>query len=708
MNIYRVPVCGRNSEYLGEDPYLTGLMAGAIVRGIQSQGVAATIKHFAANNQEFHRRTVSAQVDERTLRQIYLRGFHIAIETGHPWAVMCAYNKINGVYCSANKWLLTTVLKDEWGFNGMVMSDWNATHDTLGPANAGLDLEMPGRKWFTPDKLMPLIQQGKISQATIDDKVRRILRVEVSMGFLDRPQKESNIPLDDPSSRKVALEIARQGIVLLKNQDNLLPLDHSKVKSIVVIGPDADPAVTGIGGSSHVIPFHPVSVLAGIEKLAGNKIDVTYLPANEKSEFDELIQKSVYEPSDSTTRGLTAEFFPNRDLSGKPVLTRHYKGIDVLWTQRLRPPAGLANDNMSIRWTGKIRPAANGTYRFSLASEGGARVFIDGLQVIDVWAARQTPQVDIRRDLIGGKIYDIRIEFFSQSRRCGLQFGWGPDRPLLTPDELDKIAHADAVVLCVGFNRLQEGEGIDRTYALPREQEQLVEKITSLSPRTIVVVNAGGNIEMAPWIGRAAGLIQAWYPGEEGGTALADILFGNVCPSGRLPATFENQWKDTPAYGNYPGKDDEVNYKEGIFVGYRWFDAKGIEPRFPFGFGLSYTTFQLTNLRIERETGNPEKLDVLADVQNTGKRAGADVVQFYVGQDHPTLPTPPRRLAGFARVNLKPGQTKTVHFVLDDSTLAYWNPSTNKWQTDPGAYHVWVGESSRDLPLSHELQWPMR
>lgn len=706
MNIYRVPVCGRNSEYLGEDPYLTGTMAGAIVRGIQSQGVVATIKHFAANNQEFHRRTVSVEADQRTLRQIYLRGFQIAIQNGHPWAVMCAYNLINGVYCSANPWLLTTVLKDEWGYNGMVMSDWGATHDTLGPANAGLDLEMPGRKWFTPDLLMPLIQSGKISQATIDDKVRRILRVEVSMGFLDRPQKDPKTPLDDPASRNVALQIARQGIVLLKNQNNILPLDRSKIKTIAVVGPNADPAVTGIGGSSHVIPMNPISVLAGIQKIAANKIDVSYFPANKQHAFDELIQNSSYEPQDPNAHGLQAEFFANKDLSGKPALIRQYKKIDVLWTRKAPAPAGLANDNLSIRWTGKIRPAADGTYTFSLATQNRARVFLDGQQVIDMWSARSTPQVDVQRQLIGGKTYDLRVEFFSKSQRCAIQFGWGPSRPLLTSDDLDKIAHADAVILCVGFNHLLESEGADRTYALPAEQEQLVEKIVALTPHAIVLVNAGGNIEMAPWIDHAAGLIQAWYPGEAGGTAIADILFGNVCPSGRLPATFEKQWQDSPAFGNYPGQDDKVAYKEGVFVGYRWFDAKQIEPRFPFGFGLSYTTFQLKNLRINRSIGNKDKEDVQADVTNTGQRAGTDVIQFYTGQDHPSLPTPPRQLAGFTRVDLSPGQTKTIHFTLNDSTLAYWHPDTQQWQTDPGAYHLWLGESSRNLPLTHPFNWP--
>lgn len=705
MNIYRVPVDGRNSEYLGEDPYLTGTMASQIVKGIQSEGVVATVKHFACNNQEDHRNTVSAQVDERTLREIYLRGFEMAVRDGHPWAVMCAYNKINGVYCSANHWLLTDVLKDEWGFPGMVMSDWGAVHEALGPANAGLDLEMPGGDWFIPKHLVPLMKSGKISQATIDDKVRRILRVEVAMGFVGKKdQKDSAIPLDDPRSRATALEIAREGTVLLKNQDDLLPLDKKKIKTIAVIGPDADPAVTGIGGSSYTHPFDPVSVLAGIKQIAGSAIDVAYIPASQRDLLAELMKKSVYLPMGDSPAGLKAEFFSNRDLSGKPVAVRQDNGIDFEWTRKSSPPDGLKSNDFSARWSGKIRPAKDGLYAFSLASHEGSRLFIDGVQVIDQWSSHSTQQVNIQRKLKGGKTYDIRVEFFSNWPRCGVWFGWGPARPLMTNDEINAITHADAAILCVGFGTSLESEGFDRTYALPREQEELAEKIVKLNPRTVVIVNAGGNIQMDKWIGRAAGLIQAWYPGEQGGQAIAEILFGQVNPSGHLPATFEKQWKDTPAYGNYPGKDDKVDYKEGIFVGYRWFDEKNIQPRFPFGFGLSYTSFELKNLKLSRVSSDG-KMTVSVEVKNTGSRKGADVVQFYTGEDHPPLPRPPHELAGFARVELKPGQSKTVHAVIDASSLAYWDTASHHWKTDPGQYHLWAGESSRQLPLSQGFSW---
>ncbi|HWB52702.1 MAG TPA: glycoside hydrolase family 3 C-terminal domain-containing protein, partial [Tepidisphaeraceae bacterium] len=706
MNIYRVPMDGRNSEYLGEDPYLIGTMAGEIVRGIQSQRVVATLKHFAANNQEDHRGIVSDEVDERTLREIYLRGFHIALETGHPWAVMCAYNKINGEYCSANHWLLTQVLKDDWGFKGLVMSDWGATHDSLGAANAGLDIEMPGWKWFTPDKLMPLIQSGQISMATIDDKVRRILRVEVAMGFGDHPkQKESSIPLNDPKSRAVALKIAEQGIVLLKNENHLLPLDKSKVKTIAVIGPNADPAVTGIGGSSYVDPFDPVSTLAGIRNAVGVGVKVVYIPGDETAHLQQVVKDSVYEADGSSGPGLKAEFFANRELSGQPVLVRHDKVIDFDWDPNSPVPAGLENDNFSVRWTGKIKPAANGTYVFTLNSHAGARLFIDGQKVIDLRENRHTRERRIKRDLVGGQTYDIRIEFSSHWRHCSVWFGWGPPRPLISDEEAKQISHADAAVVCIGFNATLESEGFDRTYSLPNDQGLLVQKVAAINPRTIAVVNAGGNVEMAPWIDSAAGLLQAWYPGEEGGTAIADILFGKVCPSGRLPATFEKRWEDCAAYGNYPGKDDKVYYKEGVFVGYRWFDEKHIEPRFPFGYGLSYTKFELSDLKVKAAKGK-QGFDVSARVKNVGDREGADVVQVYVGEDHPTLPTPPRALAGYERVELKAGETKTVRIKLDASSLAHWDPTAKNWTTDKGAYHVWVGESSRDLPLVKGVEWP--
>lgn len=710
MNIYRVPMDGRNSEYMGEDPYLTGNIAGSVILGVQSQGVVATMKHYACNNQEDHRMTVSAEVDERTLREIYLRVFQIAMEKGHPWAVMCAYNKINDVYCSANHWLLTDVMKNEWGFPGLIMSDWGAVHETLGPLNAGLDLEMPGQKWLIPSLVMPLIKSGQVSEATIDDKVRRILRVEVSMGFVgeDVDQQDATIALDDPANRQTALQIAREGIVLLKNDGNLLPLNKSKTKTIAIIGPNADPAITGIGGSSYTQPFRPVSTLKGIRKAAGDAVNIAYIPASEKSEIQELMAKSVYQANDPSTVGLTAEFFSGKDLSGKPVLTRQDQSIDFKCGGQNPAPAGLKNNDFSARWSGKIVPQSDGTYVFSLASHEGSRMFLDGKQIIDLWSGHDTRQVNARLDLKGGKTYDLRVEFFSGWRSSSVQFGWGPARPLMTPEEENTIEHADAAILCVGFDPSIETEGRDRPYELPTEQVQLIQKVERMNPRTVVILNAGGNVEMASWIDKTAALVQAWYPGEEGGNAIADILFGNFDPSGRLPATFEKRLEDTPAYGNYPGADDKVYYKEGMLVGYRWYDAKGIEPRFPFGYGLSYTTFQLSDLKVNDSKNKPGAMDVTVKVKNTGKRSGADVIQLYVGQDHPTLPTPPRKLAGFARVDLKPGQKKTVHFTVDGSTIAYWHPDTKQWQTDEGGYHVWVGESSRDLPLSQGIEWTAR
>lgn len=705
MNIYRVPVCGRNSEYLGEDPYLAGTMAGQIVTGLQSEGVAATMKHYAANNQEDHRGSVSVEADDRTLREIYLRHFEIAVRQAHPWAIMAAYNCINGEHCTANHWLETDTLKNEWGFEGLVMSDWGATHDTLGPANAGLDLEMPGGHYFIPDKLMPLIKDGKISQATIDDKVRRILRVEVSLEFLDRPQQDKSIPLDDPHSAATALQIAREGAVLLKNDGDLLPLDRAKTKTLVVIGPNADPAVVGCGGSSQVEPFHSVSVLAGLRNVAGAGVNVIFIPTGDRQQLDNLCKHSIYQLPRSNAPGLRVQYFANKELKGKPMLSRTATTIDGNWNEQNPPPPGLEQRNFSVRWAGRIVAPADGEYTFALGSHEGARLFINNKQIIDLWSGHPFKQVNTNIHLDAGKTYRIRVEFYSGWGESSVQFGWGPAQPILNSSEKEQIASADAAVICVGFDPLSESEGYDRPYALPAEQNDLINMVSKMNHRSIVLVNAGGNVDMNPWIGNVPALLQAWYPGQEGGTALAEILFGDVNPSGHLPATFEKRFEDCPAFSNYPGKDDKVYYKEGIFVGYRYYDAKNVEPRFAFGYGLSYTTFAFSDLKIKPTLPDGQEFEVTVRVTNMGHRAGSDAAQFYVGQDDPSLPRPVRWLVGFQKVSLLPGESKTCRVMIDPTSLCYWDSSLHHWKVDAGGYHVWAGDSSRSLPTSAEFTY---
>jgi beta-glucosidase len=564
MNLYRAPMCGRNFEYLGEDPLVAGAMASAFIRGVQSQGVAATAKHLAGNEQDYNRHNLDTEVDERTLRELYLKPFAMAVKSG-VCCVMDSYNPLNGVHSTQNGWLNNVMLKGEMGFNGMVMSDWGSCYNTLGMANGGLDLEMPGGRYFNEKMLMPLLAGRQVKAETIDDKVRRQLRVAVRMGWLDRPQLDASIPRDDPQNAKVALAGAREGIVLLKNAGNLLPLDPAKVRKIVVIGRNADPAVVGGAGSAFVKPFHSVSALAGLKKAAGR-------------------------------------------------------------AEVLRVP-------------------------------------------------------------------------------------WQPGQDSVPPEFADQVRQADAVIVCVGFNDQQdhgahpglpesEGEGADRLYALPFGEPSLIASAAALNAKTIVILNAGGSVETKDWIGDAPVLLDAFYPGQEGGTAIGEIIFGQTDPSGKLPFSWEKQWEDSAAYGNYPTPQNPGanSYKEGVFLGYRWFDAKGTEPLFPFGFGLGYTTFAMSNATVAKDAN--QDIEVTATIRNTGNRAGADVVQVYIEPPKADVPRPVRELKAFLKIALAPGESKTVTMPILRSDLAYWDPGLNDWVITPRGYMARIGDSSRNLPLA--------
>ncbi len=688
LNIQRVPQGGRNFEYFGEDPYLASRIAVGYVRGIQSQGVAATAKHFAANNHENDRNNDSSEVDERTLNEIYFPAFRAAVQEGGAKAVMCSYNLINGIHASADDWLLNQVLKKQWGFSGLVMSDWGAVHETLGCVNGGLDLEMPSGEFINRATVLPLLKADKISQATIDDKVRRILRVAVEMGWLDRPQLDASIPRDDPQDGKVALDVARAGIVLLKNEKNLLPLVRSKIKTIVVVGPNADPAVTGGGGSSHTRPFHAVSVLEGIRNKAGSGVSVIHIPAGKDSQYQEFFGNSKY------LGPLRAMVFNSKNLTGPITQTRLDPQINFDWGDR---------DTFSTRWTGKIRPEKSGDYQFVLRSDDGSRFSIDGKSVIDMWSDHQ---VQLQKKLVhleAGRTYDLQIDYYNVWGAAVMQFGWGPPQPLISADALKQIAQADAAIVCIGFNGHLETEGGDRSFQLPGDQDQIIAAVTQANPRTIVILNAGGSVDMTGWLDRVPALLDAWYPGQAGGTALAEIIFGEVNPSGKLPASFEKRWEDAAAYGNFPATNHKMVYREGIFVGYRHFDAKNIEPQFCFGYGLSYTAFRLDNLAAARTGSN---VVVTADVTNTGPRPGAEVVQLYVGDKHPRVPRPVRELKAFQKIALQPGETKPIQLLVPPAAFSFYDTNTHDWVIAPGPFEIAVGDSSRNLPLHATITWP--
>jgi beta-glucosidase len=592
VNINRVPLWGRNFEGYGEDPYLSGQMGVAYIKGVQGEGVIPSVKHFAANNEEYERHRVDAHIDERTLHEIYLPAFEAAVKQADVWTVMSAYNKVNGVHCAESEYLLSDVLKKEFGFKGFVISDWGSTYSTVPTVNAGMDLEMPGGPpmkawmarpatqssgngdgWLDAEKVLAEVKAGHISDATINDNVGRILRVIFKSGLFEHPHTGGG-EVDTPDQKAVALKGATEGIVLLKNSGGLLPLDASKVKSIAVIGPNAAVARTGGGGSSLVRPKYAIAPLDGIKEKAGSGVKVSY-------------------------------------------------ALGV----------GMEGED-----------AAQGT---------------------------------------------------AEARAKALK------------EAVDAAANSDVAVVVVGRYSKLESEGFDvKTMDLPAGQDELIEAVEKANPHTIVVLNTGDPVTMTKWLDKTPALLDMWYGGQEGGNALAAILFGEASPSGKLPVSLPKKFEDSPAYGHYPGENLKVDYAEGIYVGYRYFDTKNVEPAFPFGFGLSYTTFEYSDLKMAgmEGSGRSAKWNVSMNVRNSGSRAGAEVVELYVHEGHAKIDRPVHELKAFSRVELKPGETTTVRFRLQNSAFSYWSPEAKDWVMKPGKFEIQAGASSRDLRLRLPLE----
>ncbi|MGH9685542.1 MAG: beta-glucosidase H [Candidatus Acidiferrales bacterium] len=716
VNIYRAPMNGRNFEYMGEDPYLASQIAVGYIEGVQDEGVSATIKHFMGNNSEFSRHTIDSIIDERAMREIYLPTFEAAVKQAHVGAVMDSYNLVNGEHMTQNKFLDTDVLKHEWGFQGVLMSDWVATYDGVAAANAGLDLEMPSAAFMNPTTLLPAIHDGRLSVATINDKVRRILRLAIRMHWLDRRQTDYSISRYNTQGREVALKASLEGMVLLKNSGNLLPLDKHKIKSIAVIGPDAYPAVPVGGGSAGVRPFSAVSLLRGIADELGASVPTYYdrgIP-----ELNELAARTDFSGEKSGGKpGLHAEYFSGINLEGDLIARRTdlhinfgaVSGADLGFAAQTFP-AGAG----SARWTGYYSAPKAGDYDCFAESTGEAggyyRVYVDGKLILDDWKQARA-LVGLETLTLDAGPHKVVVEHRGRPGFLGMRFRFGivARSDYVNPAAEKIAAESDAVVLAVGFNPHSESEGSGRTFHLPPGQVQLIEKITSINRHTIVVITSGGGVDMNGWLDRVPALLESWYSGEEGGTALAQILFGQADPSGRLPITFEKRWADNPVHDSYypPAGSDRVVYSEGVFVGYRGYERSGIKPLFPFGYGLSYTTFRYSDLKI-RSIGagstagdSPRGLlyEISWNVTNTGTRMGADVSEVYVGELDPKVPRPARELKGFARVTLRPGETRRVKVDLRDRAFAYYDISAHDWHVDPGKFAIYVGSSVDQLPL---------
>ena len=695
VNIARTPLNGRNFEYFGEDPFLTGKLSSEWIRGLQSQGVAATVKHYAGNDTEWRRMEIESVMNEQTLREIYLHPFLKAVESGGVWSVMSAYNKLNGFPSTSNKQLQEEILKKEWGFPGLVMSDWWAT-DSVESIARGLDLEMPMAYRVTKESVSKALRDGRLSSERIDDAVRRLLRMAISMGFLDREQRRKDLPLDSPANSALALEVATKSIVLLKNDPALLPLDKGKLHRVVVYGPNAQDTPAVGGGSGGVTPFRKVSFLEGIRKALPEGTEVFYAPIRAKKPFSvfdflEYGKPVPIPPRITGIRKMTSIDQPNFTR----VTTSTERTIGISWGKNSPPEDVPKGREARITWDAEIEVPQGGIYE--LVAEGHPEIRLGDRELGNpdsyVMALEQGSRIPLKitASEVGRGSGRVSVKIIPVTEEATGTF---------------PAKSADAAVVCVGLTPEVEGEGFDRGFALPISQQLLIKQVCEANPRTIVVLSGGAGVDMRPWIGKVPAVLQTWYLGQEAGTALASALLGDANPSGHLPCTFDRTIDENPAFRHYPGNFPEgkdwpvVDYHEGIFYGYRGYDRMGKTPLFPFGYGLSYTSFDLSGMEA---SVSGDGLQVTVIVKNTGVRQGATVLQLYLGLPEEETPRPLRQLCGFLRMELKPGESSKATIQVPADALRYWHPDQKQWVPPSGSIRLDLGLSERDIHQSVTL-----
>ncbi|GAC1350866.1 MAG: glycoside hydrolase family 3 C-terminal domain-containing protein [Ktedonobacteraceae bacterium] len=724
VNIQRSPLGGRNFECFSEDPYLSARLAVAYITGLQREGVGASIKHYVCNDEEFERFSISSEVHERALHEIYLPPFRAAVRETQPWTIMAAYNLVNGIAASENSYLLTQILRQEWGFDGVVVSDWFfSVKSTAAAVNAGLDLEMPSPRW-RGEKLLEAVTRGEVAEATIDSSVHRLLQLLAKANLFEHREEGPEQAIDLPEHRTLIREAGAEGIVLLKNERNLLPLQPEHIASLAMIGPHAKVAQIMGGGSAQLNAHYAITPFDGIMAKVGDHVGVHYEQGCTNYKLLPLLESELLLADvEGTEHGFAIEFFNTLDLSGAPAHKEIQSKSELSWFGQM--PAGVDPQQFSLRATSRFTPQETGAYTFGLISIGRSRLSIDGQSVIESWT-EQTHGGDFLGmggkenqttvTLEAGRAYLLALEL-SKSANVPLgaiHLGCLPPMPADTIERAVAVAKAsDVAIVCVGFGGEWQSEGFDRpNMDLPGEQDALVEQVAAANPRTIVMLNTGSPITM-PWLDQVAAVVQAWYPGQECGNAMADVLFGDINPSGKLPQTFPARLEDTPAYLNFPGENGKVFYGEGLFVGYRYYEKKHIAPLFPFGFGLSYTTFAYSSLSLSAsDIGPDDTLHVSVDITNTGQRAGKEIVQVYVRDQQARLQRPEKELKAFVKVQLEPGECKAVTLSLGRDTLAYYDDLAHEWVAEAGAFEVLVGASSQDIrataffTLTATSRWP--
>ena len=767
VDIARVPVGGRTFESYGEDPYLAGRMGVAFVKGVQAHGVQACAKHYAINNQEDHRNSVNAVIDERTMRELYLPPFEALIREGKVASMMGSFNRLNGEFACENPTLLRDILRDAFGFRGWIMSDYGANHSTAEAANAGLDQEQPN-EGFWGGQLLAAVHEGRVTEAVVDEKVRNILRPLIGLGQVENPVGVADF--DEDAHHLTAQRIAEAGMVLLRN-DGLLPL--GPMRKVALIGPDVDAASAQGGGSSQVRGTRGVSPEQGLRAALGDDVEITVLHGSDPVTVGALLPGadaigSRFFRTPEGGPGLQADYWTNTDHWGDPFLSRtdgqvelmlgfhNFPGFNASSASYERLPGEL-NGHMSVRYTGVLEVPVTGDYRFVVTSLGRFSFTLDGTVIAETGASGisaadgslsvtrtadgslvldltdpgevavstepvpygwggdgSQPEVSIDEVVVrlqAGRGYRLKLEYAADHPSQGfllgakLRLGWVPPAGVHSPSAIEAAeaaADADAAVVIV---RTYEAEADDRpNIALPSGQNDLIRAVLAAQPRTVVVLMAGAPVDVTSWGADPAALLQAWYPGQAQGDALARVLTGEAEPGGRLPLTLPVSLSQTPAVSarTYPGVDGDVHYDEGVFVGYRAFDANELEPAYPFGHGLGYTTWEFEDLVVVPSAGD-DAGTASVTVRNTGGRPGAVVVQVYAGDVVAPVPMPPQQLAGFAKVRVDAGGSERVTVRIPRRAVSYYDVDAHGWAQPAGTADIRVGASSRDIRVSAPL-----
>jgi len=730
----RNPFWGRQAESASEDPQLNAAMVVPFVQTVQERGVIANLKHYAAYTQETNRGIgQNVVVDERALREVHVAAYEAAVRDADLGSVMCSFNKTNGVYACEDPLLLTEYLRDAFGFAGFVLTDFGAAHSTEGSIQAGLDMET-GLDIFYGQSLLTAVQEGRVAEGLVNQSVLRILRTMFAFGIFDNDYSLTSIPVAEHGA--VAREVEEDAITLLKNEGETLPLNADEVDSIAVIGADAT-IPSALGGSAYVLPTYEVSLLDAM-RARGREIgaDVRYEQGNDPVHGATMIEasdmttipSSVLRPERGIGDGLTARYYPNADWTGPAGLTRTEAQVlyDTGFTGSpafanliafQTPPtpilAGLSpagTGSQSVRYSGTLVAPATGSYTLGGTGWGDARVWVDDQLVVEM--VGEDGRRDVRSNPIemqAGQEYRLRVDYSQNHPLVPLQPGtflleWSAPDDAVAPSVASAAQAAESSDVAVVYVRTYEGEERDRvSLKLPQNAEQLIREVTAANPNTVVVLASGGAVTM-PWLDQAPAVLQGYFGGQEEGNALATILFGDEDPSGHLPVSYPVSEDQLPPGVQNPWLDEiDVEFSEGINVGYRGYLAGNVDPLFAFGHGLSYTEFQLDRLRVGaniRVTGGDDTVDVRARLSNTGDRDGTEVVQVYLGPLPGSVDSPPLKLAGFAKVDLGSGDRQQVRITLDRRDFSYWDADADEWVVPTGQVPVYVGTSAVDVELA--------